>query len=308
MIMKIAIIGAGNTGTAIAYTLVVRRIPNLKEIAIIDLDQNKQLGEILDLSDAISGLKSTVSLSSDVNGADYVIVTAGKPRHFDHKKQKFINDRDLYHLNRKFAHEIGDFLVENTPHAKILVVTNPSSTIATIFTKKGLHAFPMGLKLDEWRGKFHTGLEILEKKGFTNWGIAIEVLQNVCPTDHSFNPFDSEIPLWGTFLDKFFASIGKASMSIADFYRFCSWFRISKEEAVKIRKTLKDFGLIKITPASRNCIKTTEKVPTMKYEKFKKMYTNGRCPCPACVRAREQKRRMEDNKIIRGRSNERRRT
>jgi L-lactate dehydrogenase len=117
---KIAIIGAGTVGSTIAYTLLLKTIT--AEIILIDIDQTRCHGEILDLSDAISfNGTSTIRAGSpaDIAQADIIIITAGKP-------QKPGETRlDLFTANKTIVANIFTSIKPINPQAIIIMVTNP---------------------------------------------------------------------------------------------------------------------------------------------------------------------------------------
>ncbi len=76
---KIAIIGAGFVGSTTAYALLLQSIT--AEIILIDINETRCRGEILDLSDALSfdGTSCIKSgTSHDATQADIIIIAAGK--------------------------------------------------------------------------------------------------------------------------------------------------------------------------------------------------------------------------------------
>lgn len=78
--MKISIIGAGQVGSTIAYTLLTRKL--LDELVLIDIAEERVRGEVLDLRQGQSGIGTTVKItgSNDYSltaGSDIIIITAG---------------------------------------------------------------------------------------------------------------------------------------------------------------------------------------------------------------------------------------
>jgi threonine dehydrogenase-like Zn-dependent dehydrogenase len=79
--MKVSIIGAGNVGATVAYTLLVKG--GCDAISIIDTNQEKALGEAEDLSHGVSLSKSVEIRAQGYEGvrdADVIVVTAGRNR------------------------------------------------------------------------------------------------------------------------------------------------------------------------------------------------------------------------------------
>src|SRR5947207_15824431 len=76
---KIAIIGAGIVGSTTAYTLLLKRIT--AEIILVDINETRCHGEILDLSDALffdGTSQIRTGNAQDAGQADIIVVAAGK--------------------------------------------------------------------------------------------------------------------------------------------------------------------------------------------------------------------------------------
>lgn len=75
---RIVIVGAGNVGSTIAYTVLLRDIA--PEIILIDRDQDKATGQVLDINHAIPYLKESrvrTGTFGDCKTADAIVLTAG---------------------------------------------------------------------------------------------------------------------------------------------------------------------------------------------------------------------------------------
>ena len=78
---KISIIGAGAIGATTAFALLQRGIA--REIVINDINQEKALGEVMDLmhgSSLCSPCNVTLGSIEDTKDSDIVIITAGSPQ------------------------------------------------------------------------------------------------------------------------------------------------------------------------------------------------------------------------------------
>ncbi len=118
--IKIAIIGAGSVGTTLAYTLMQRNLP--AEIDLIDVNEKRCKGEILDLQDALPFYKTSTIKSgapTDAKNADIIIIAAGA-------RQAIGQSRiELLQQNEKI---IADIIKQITPLKKdaiLIMVTNP---------------------------------------------------------------------------------------------------------------------------------------------------------------------------------------
>ena len=117
---KIVVVGAGQVGATTAYTLLVSGL--VSDLVLIDLNQKKAQGEVLDLAHGIplcppADIK--VGDYPDCENADIVVLTAGA-------NQKPGETRmDLTRKNIAVFRQIVPEVVKYAPHAILLVVTNP---------------------------------------------------------------------------------------------------------------------------------------------------------------------------------------
>ena len=90
---KIAIIGAGAVGATIAYTLICKDVP--ADIALIDIDEKRCKGELLDLQDALSFCKLThikAGQTTDAQDADIIVITAGARQKIDQPRIELLQE------------------------------------------------------------------------------------------------------------------------------------------------------------------------------------------------------------------------
>jgi L-lactate dehydrogenase len=117
---KIAIIGAGTVGSTIAYTLLLKTIT--AEVILVDIDETRCHGEILDLSDAMFFNGTSViraGTPADAAQADIIIIAAGKP-------QKPKETRlELLAANKTIITNIFNSIKPLNPQAIFIMVTNP---------------------------------------------------------------------------------------------------------------------------------------------------------------------------------------
>jgi L-lactate dehydrogenase len=125
--LKISVIGAGAVGAAVAYTLVARDIGG--EIVLIDINKDKQDGEVLDIRDGLSFSKVgkiTGGDYSDAADSDIVIMTAGTA-------QKPGETRlDLAGRNKGIAKSIFAEVGQLKPNCIVIVVANPVDVITRV--------------------------------------------------------------------------------------------------------------------------------------------------------------------------------
>ncbi len=79
--MKIAIIGAGNVGATLAYTLAIQAVAS--EVSLIDLNMDKAFGEVLDIAHG-GAVSERVHLRAEgyegIEDADIIVHAAGRGR------------------------------------------------------------------------------------------------------------------------------------------------------------------------------------------------------------------------------------
>lgn len=118
--VKCAVVGTGNVGATIAYTLTGTGL--FSEIILIDVDRKKADGEAMDISDGIPFLipvKVKSGALSDISGADIVIITAGA-------NQKPGETRlDLLTKNLMIFDDLAGMIKKYNTDALYIVVTNP---------------------------------------------------------------------------------------------------------------------------------------------------------------------------------------
>ncbi len=121
MRQKVSVIGAGNVGATVAQRLAEM---DLADVALVDVVEGLAEGKALDLSQAgpVLGYDSRVEGSTDyavTAGSRVVVITSGLAR-----KPGMSRD-DLVTANAKIVGEVTGAVVERSPEAILVVVTNP---------------------------------------------------------------------------------------------------------------------------------------------------------------------------------------
>ncbi|MBS5949340.1 MAG: L-lactate dehydrogenase [Clostridium sp.] len=181
---KISIIGAGAIGATTAFALQQKQVA--REIVINDINQEKALGEVLDLIHG-SALNSpcTVTLGAleDTKDSDIIIITAGVA-------QKPGETRlDLVDKNYKIFKSFVPTLAKLSPNAILLVVSNPVDILAYMTYK--LSGFPKERVIGSGTVLDTTRLRSLLGKYF---GIDGRVVQGYVLGEHG----DSEFVPWSS--------------------------------------------------------------------------------------------------------------
>jgi L-lactate dehydrogenase len=124
---KIAIIGAGTVGSTTAYALLLRHIT--AEVILIDIDEVRCHGEILDLSDTVAfdgASKIRSGTAQDAAQADIIIIAAGKAQDPGQTRS------DLLAINKKIITDVFTSIKPINPAAIIIVVTNPLDALTAL--------------------------------------------------------------------------------------------------------------------------------------------------------------------------------
>mgnify|MGYP002514847196 FL=1 len=127
---KITVIGSGSVGSTIAYTLTVMGIAS--EIVMIDINQEKSLGEALDIRQGVPFCNpATVYAGSyvDAKDSDIVVITSGVARKPGQSRL------DLAQTNVNVLKTISKEIVKHAPDATYIIVSNPVDVLTYVFHK-----------------------------------------------------------------------------------------------------------------------------------------------------------------------------
>ena len=128
--MKIGIIGAGNVGSATAFTLILQGIAS--EVILIDTNKSKATAEALDISHAVPfSYAGSIRAGdyADLYCADVVIISAGANQHPGETRIA------LMERNVEILKNIVSQILHFAPETIILVASNPVD-IMTYYTLK----------------------------------------------------------------------------------------------------------------------------------------------------------------------------
>ena len=118
---KISLIGAGNIGTILAYSIARK---NLGNIVLVDVVDGLAEGKCLDLGQSLPIDKLNLKILgtddiSKIEDSDVIIITAGIAR-----KPGMSRD-DLIETNFKIMKNIGSAIKEFSPNSFVICITNP---------------------------------------------------------------------------------------------------------------------------------------------------------------------------------------
>ncbi|MFV0353303.1 MAG: L-lactate dehydrogenase [Oscillospiraceae bacterium] len=128
--VKIAILGAGNVGASIAFTLTVSGLAS--ELVLVDINKEKAEGEAMDIIQGTAFCPPTNIYAGDtsaIKGADIVVVTLGLARKPGQSRI------DLAQANVDIVKSIMPEIVSYAPNALYVVVSNPVDILTYVIQK-----------------------------------------------------------------------------------------------------------------------------------------------------------------------------
>ena len=130
---KVAIVGAGNVGATVAYSLAMKGVCH--EIVLRDRNSDVAKGKALDMSQAANAARqhTVVSVAEDASGlkdSDVVVITAGSPR-----KPGMSRD-DLLTVNANITKEVVQDVKKHAPDSVIIMVSNPLDVMTYVALKE----------------------------------------------------------------------------------------------------------------------------------------------------------------------------
>lgn len=130
MSRKVTIIGAGNVGATIAYTLSLGTVAS--EIVLIDINKEKVEGEVMDIVQGAS-FREPISVVAgdyeDARDSHIVIITSGVGRKPGQTRI------ELAQTNVNILKQITPQIVSVAPNALYVIVSNPVDIMTYVFTK-----------------------------------------------------------------------------------------------------------------------------------------------------------------------------
>lgn len=130
MSRKVTVIGAGNVGSTIAYTLSLGTIAS--QIVLIDINKDKAEGEVMDIVQGASFREPITVIAGDYEDArdsDIVIITSGMGRKPGQSRI------DLAQTNVNIMKDIASKIAPVAPNALYVIVSNPVDVMTYVFTK-----------------------------------------------------------------------------------------------------------------------------------------------------------------------------
>jgi len=129
---KVGIVGAGSVGATAAYSLTMTG--RCHEVILYDIESDITIGKAMDIGQSTSyspkGTIVTAALDpSELKDCDIVVITAGVPRKGD------MTRADLLVINAKIMKEVVENVMQYSPNAIILCVSNPLDIMTYVIHK-----------------------------------------------------------------------------------------------------------------------------------------------------------------------------
>lgn len=130
---RVGIVGAGNVGSTVAYSLAM--LGTCHEVILRDNKIDIAKGKALDMSQAASAIRShtVVSVAETMDqlvDCDVVVVTAGSPR------LPGMSRDDLLMINANITKEVIQGIAKYSPNAIIIMVSNPLDAMTYVALKE----------------------------------------------------------------------------------------------------------------------------------------------------------------------------
>jgi malate dehydrogenase len=179
---KISVIGAGFVGATAAHWAAEKE---LGDVVLADIIEGMPQGKALDLFEAspIEGFDSRIigtNSFEETRDSDVVMITSGVPR------KPGMSREDLLDINRKIIESVVAQVIEKSPKAILIMVTNPLDTMTYLaYKKSGLpreRVMGMAGVLDTARFRAFIAMEL---------GVSVEDIQALLLGGHG----DEMVPL-----------------------------------------------------------------------------------------------------------------
>jgi malate dehydrogenase len=155
--MKVTIVGAGNVGATCADVISYRGIAS--EVVLLDIKEGFAEGKAMDIMQCATTTGFNTKVSGSTNdysktaGSNVVVITSGIPR------KPGMTREELIGINAGIVKSVADNVLQHSPDAIIVVVSNPMDTMTYLTLKAtGLpknRIIGMGGALDSSRFKYY---------------------------------------------------------------------------------------------------------------------------------------------------------
>ena len=131
--MKVTIVGAGNVGTTCAEYIALKRIAS--KVVLLDIKKGFAEGKALDLCQTATTLGFNTLIEGVTNDykatldSDVVVITSGIPR------KPGMTREELIGINAGIVKSVSESILEHSPNAVIVIVSNPMDTMTYLTLK-----------------------------------------------------------------------------------------------------------------------------------------------------------------------------
>lgn len=160
--MKVTIVGAGNVGASCAEYIAIKSIAS--EVVLLDIKDGFAEGKALDLMQTATTLGFNTRINGVTNdyaataNSDVVVITSGIPR------KPGMTREELIGINAGIVKSVTQSLLEHSPNAVMVVVSNPMDTMTYLAIKSTRlpknRVIGMGGALDSSRFKTYLSLAL----------------------------------------------------------------------------------------------------------------------------------------------------
>lgn len=181
---KIVLIGSGAVGATFAYTVLLRGLAN--ELVIIDANEDKAMGDVLDLNHGLmlaKPMKITAGTYEDCKDAGIIVITAGAAQRPGETRI------DLMNRNVAIFDSIISQIVKYNKNGILLIATNPVDILTQV-----------ALKLSGWdKNRVIGSGTLLDSSRFRyliaeKLGVDPRSVHGLIVGEHG----DTEVPVWSS--------------------------------------------------------------------------------------------------------------
>ncbi|AYE34196.1 L-lactate dehydrogenase [Clostridium septicum] len=253
---KVAIVGTGLVGSSTAFSLITQGV--CEEILMIDINEERALGEVMDLNHCIEYLNRNTRVKrgsyEDCGDVDIVVITAGAPPKAGQTRL------DTLDLSAQIAKSIVDPIMKSGFKGYFIIISNPVDIIAYhVYKLSGLpksHVIGSGTSVDSARLKNFIGeLLNVDPRSVQGYSMGEHGDSQMVPWSHVYvggKPFnkvieDNKDRVGNVDLDKLVADTAKAGWEVYN-RKGTTYYAIATSTVAIIKAILNDEN--KIIPVS----------------------------------------------------------
>lgn len=131
--MKVTIVGAGAVGASCAEYIAIKNFAS--EVVLVDIKEDYAEGKAMDLMQTASLLGFDTKITGSTNdysktaNSDIAVITSGIPR------KPGMTREELIGINADIVKSVSQSLLEHSPNATLIVVSNPMDTMTYLVHK-----------------------------------------------------------------------------------------------------------------------------------------------------------------------------